>query len=246
MVLKNINQHTSQQFNEELESIMSQIMTMGGFVERQFRDAVDALINRDIALADHVSEKDSTINKMEVDIMEDCVKIIAKRQPTARDLRLLIVIIKVSAELERVGDIARRLSKLTKKAVQENHQPIPVDLGPIIKVSSETLHDVLNAFARMDLQEAVRLDQKEEEMDWEYETVIQSLTPYMMENPSSISAALLHLSCARAFERIGDRCQNICESIVYFVKGEDIRYKGKKAILIMLKEQFKEQNQDKC
>lgn len=232
-----INQHISAQFNEELDGVMNQVMTMGGRIEQQLYDAITAMNSKDFVLAEKVIENDIAINKMEVQINEDCVKIIAKRQPTASDLRLLIVVIKSISALERIGDVARKLCKIAKKSAQEQHWPLLVNLESLARKGVEMLHGVLDAFARMDLQEALRLYQEEEKIDKEYEAIVRQLMTYMMEDSRSIPAILSALSCARALAKIGDRCQNICEFIVYFVKGEDIRYRGEEAISLLLQEE---------
>jgi len=190
----NLNKHISGQFNAELESIRTQVMTMGGMVEQQLSDAITAMHNQDSELAKRVVEGDKQVNMMEVAIDEACVRIIAKRQPTASDLRLVMAIIKTIAELERIGDVM--------------------------------LHDVLDAFARMDIDEAVRVYREDKKVDQEYEGIVRQLMTYMMEDSRTIPSVLTALFCARSIERIGDRCQNICEYIFYFVKGQDFRHVG--------------------
>ncbi|WP_434777452.1 phosphate signaling complex protein PhoU [Neisseria sp. Ec49-e6-T10] len=222
----NINQHISAQFNAELEQAMNQVMTMGGMVEQQLNDAIKAMNNRDGVLAKQIIKQDKKVNQMEVEINEFCIRIIAKRQPTASDLRLLIVIIKTISELERIGDVARKICKTALERFSQEHQALLVNLESLAKRSIHMLHDILNAFARMDLAEAIRIYDEDNKVDQEYEAVVRQLMTYMMEDPRSIPNILTALSCARSLERIGDRCQNICEFIVYFIKGEDVRYRS--------------------
>ena len=202
----NLNKHISGQFNAELEYIRTQVMTMGGLVEQQLSDAITAMHNQDSDLAKRVIDGDKQVNMMEVAIDEACVRIIAKRQPTASDLRLVMAIIKTIAELERIGDVA---DKICRTALEKFSQ-----------------HDVLDAFARMDLDEAVRIYREDKKVDQEYEGIVRQLMTYMMEDSRTIPSVLTALFCARSIERIGDRCQNICEYIFYFVKGQDFRHVG--------------------
>ena len=180
----NLNKHISGQFNAELESIRTQVMTMGGMVEQQLSDAITAMHNQDSDLAKRVIEGDKNVNMMEVAIDEACVRIIAKRQP------LLV-------SLESLG-----------------------------RHTIQMLHDVLDAFARMDIDEAVRIYREDKKVDQEYEGIVRQLMTYMMEDSRTIPSVLTALFCARSIERIGDRCQNICEFIFYYVKGQDFRHVG--------------------
>ena len=213
----NLNKHISGQFNAELEYIRTQVMTMGGLVEQQLSDAITAMHNQDSDLAKRVIDGDKQVNMMEVAIDEACVRIIAKRQPTASDLRLVMAIIKTIAELERIGDVAE---------FSQQHQPLLVSLESLGRHTVQMLHDVLDAFARMDLDEAVRIYREDKKVDQEYEGIVRQLMTYMMEDSRTIPSVLTALFCARSIERIGDRCQNICEYIFYFVKGQDFRHVG--------------------
>lgn len=153
----NLNKHISGQFNAELESIRTQVMTMGGMVEQQLSDAITAMHNQDSDLAKRVIEGDKNVNMMEVAIDEACVRIIAKRQPTASDLRLVMVISKTIAELERIGDVADKICRTALEKFSQQHQPLLVSLESLGRHTIQMLHDVLDAFARMDIDEAVRI-----------------------------------------------------------------------------------------
>lgn len=222
----NLNKHISGQFNAELEHIRTQVMIMGGMVEQQLTDAITAMHNLDGELAQRVIDGDQKVNMMEVEIDEACVRIIAKRQPTASDLRLVMAIIKTISELERIGDVAEKISRTALEKFGQQHQPLLVSLESLGHHTIQMLHDVLDAFARMDLTEAIQIYREDKKVDKEYEGIVRQLMTYMMEDPRTIPSVLTALFCARAIERIGDRCQNICEIIFYFVKGQDFRHVG--------------------
>ncbi|AUX74392.1 phosphate signaling complex protein PhoU [Erwinia pyrifoliae] len=222
----NLNKHISGQFNAELEHIRTQVMTMGGMVEQQLTDAITAMHNQDAELANKVIEGDQKVNMMEVEIDEACVRIIAKRQPAASDLRLVMAIIKTISELERIGDVAEKISRTALEKFSQQHQPLLVSLESLGRHTIQMLHDVLDAFARMDLNAAIEIYREDKKVDQEYEGIVRQLMTYMMEDPRTIPSVLTALFCARAIERIGDRCQNICEIIFYFIKGHDFRHVG--------------------
>ncbi|MGG2143064.1 phosphate signaling complex protein PhoU [Symbiopectobacterium sp. RP] len=231
----NLNKHISGQFNAELEHIRTQVMTMGGLVEQQLTYAITAMHNRDAELAQRVIEGDAKVNLMEVTIDEACVRIIAKRQPTASDLRLVMAIIKTISELERIGDVA---DKICRTALEKySHQHLLVSLESLGRHTVEMLHDVLDAFARMDLDEAIRIYREDKKVDKEYEGIVRQLMTHMMEDSRTIPSVLTALFCARSIERIGDRCQNICEFIFYFVKGQDFRHIGGDALEKLLEKE---------
>ncbi|ETS31632.1 phosphate transport system regulatory protein PhoU [Photorhabdus temperata] len=222
----NLNKHISGQFNAELEHIRTELMVMGGLVEEQLSKAITAMHNQDAELAREVIEDDHKVNMMEVAIDEACVRIIAKRQPTASDLRLIMSISKTIAELERIGDVAKKICQTALEKFSHQHQSLLVSLESLGHHTIQMLHDVLDAFARMDLEEAIRIYHEDKKVDKEYEGIVRQLMTYMMEDPRTIPSVLTALLCARSIERIGDRCQNICEFIFYYVKGQDFRHVG--------------------
>ncbi|AKH63465.1 MULTISPECIES: phosphate signaling complex protein PhoU [Photorhabdus] len=222
----NLNKHISGQFNAELEHIRTELMVMGGLVEEQLSKAITSMHNQDAELAREVIEDDHKVNMMEVAIDEACVRIIAKRQPTASDLRLIMSISKTIAELERIGDVAKKICQTALEKFSHQHQSLLVSLESLGCHTIQMLHDVLDAFARMDLEEAIRIYHEDKKVDKEYEGIVRQLMTYMMEDPRTIPSVLTALLCARSIERIGDRCQNICEFIFYFVKGQDFRHVG--------------------
>ncbi|WP_018692318.1 phosphate signaling complex protein PhoU [Algicola sagamiensis] len=220
----NLGKHISGQFNEELEAIRNNVLTMGGIVEKQLSDALDAVERFDSDMAQKVLQSDYRINAMEVQIDEECTRIIAKRQPAASDLRLVMAIIKTIADLERIGDEAERIAKVALDSFTNAQQELLVNLDNLGRHVLQMLRDVLNAFARMDIDAAIAVHKEDRRVDREYEAVTRQLMTYMMEDPRSIPSIMDVLWSARSLERIGDRCQNISEYIIYFVKGKDIRH----------------------
>ena len=226
----NFGRHISGQFNVELESIRTHVLTMGGLVEQQLSFAMQALHKEDIELARKVVRDDHKVNAMEVSIDEACTRIIAKRQPTAKDLRLIMAIIKTITDLERIGDVATKMAYVAIESPSSQEQMFQVSLEPLCRQAIGMLHQALDAFARMDVDSAAEVYKLDDKIDAEYEAVIRQLMTYMMEDPKNIPHILQVMWSARAIERVGDRCQNICEYIIYFVKGKDVRHLGEQSI----------------
>ena len=201
----NLNKHISGQFNAELEHIRTGA-DHGRAGGQQLTDAITAMHNQDGELAKRVIEGDAKVNMMEVAIDEACVRIIAKRQPTASDLRLVMAIIKTISELERIGDVADKICRTALEKFSHQHQPLLVSLESLGRHTVQMLH-VLNAFARMDLDEAIRIYREDKKVDQEYEGIVRQLMTYMMEDSRTIPSVLTALFCARSIERIGDRCR---------------------------------------
>ncbi len=225
-----LGRHISGQFNVELESIRTHVLTMGGLVEQQLSFAMQALNKQDIDLARKVIRDDHKVNAMEVSIDEACTRIIAKRQPAAKDLRLIMAIIKTITDLERIGDVATKMSYVAIESPASKESQFQVSLEPLCRSAITMLHQVLDAFARMDVEAAAEVYKLDDKLDKEYESVIRQLMTYMMEDPKNIPHILQVMWSARAIERVGDRCQNICEYIIYFVKGKDVRHLGEQSI----------------
>ncbi|WP_105187914.1 phosphate signaling complex protein PhoU [Pseudoalteromonas sp. T1lg48] len=220
----NINKHISGKFNEELENVRNHVLSMGGLVEQQLNSALDAVAKGDTELAKKVKENDYRVNAMEVNIDEECTRIIAKRQPAASDLRLVVAIAKTIADLERIGDEAERIAKVALDSFTKDQQGLLVNMENMGRLVSKMLHDVLDAFARMDAQKAFEVHKADEKVDREYEALTRQIMTYMMEDPRSIPRVMELIWSVRSLERIGDRCQNISEYVIYFVKGKDIRH----------------------
>ncbi len=226
----NINKHISGKFNQELENVRNHVLSMGGLVEQQLNTALDAATTNDAELARKVQIGDYKVNAMEVSIDEECTRIIAKRQPAASDLRLVVAIAKTISDLERIGDEARRIAKVAEDSFTKDQQDLLVNLDNLGRLVSKMLHDVLDAFARMDVDAAYKVHQDDAKVDREYEGLIRQIMTYMMEDPRSIPKIMALVWSVRSLERIGDRCQNIAEYVLYFVKGKDIRHTSKEDI----------------
>ena len=222
---ENIHQHISKQYDHELLDIRNRVLTLGGLVEEQVESAVAALVESDVDLAERVVSDDYKVNSMEVAIDEECTQIIARRQPAARDLRLVVAVIKTITDLERIGDEAKRMARIAMDLA--GHYPKKnqlTDLQQLAQHVRELLRESLDAFARMDVDEALRVAQEDRQVDREYESIMRQQITYMMEDPRSIPVSLDIMWSARSLERIGDRSCNICEYVIYYVKGKNIRH----------------------
>ncbi len=220
-----VHHHISKQYEHELEDIHHRLLVMGGLVEAQVADAVKALLENDVSLAEEVIANDYKVNSMEVEIDEKCTQILARRQPTARDLRLVLAVIKMIADLERIGDEARRIARQALDLTM--HYPKKNQLSELEQLAAQVrlmLHDALDAFARMDVDLALRIVEGDKLVDREYESIVRQQITYMMEDPRSIPIALDIMWSARSLERIGDRSCNICEYLIFYVKGKDVRH----------------------
>ena len=220
----NIGRHISGQFNEDLERIINQVMHMGGLVEKQLTDALTSVCDADEALAKKVLNNDYLINNAEVNIDDECTRIIAKRQPAAGDLRLVMAIVKTITDLERIGDESGKIANVTLESLSGEHKDLLSNLDNLGRHVLTFLQATLDAFTRMDYDAAVKVHKSDDKIDREYEALMRQLMTCMMEDPRSIPQIMSVIWSARALERIGDRCQNICEYIIYFVKGKVVRH----------------------
>ncbi len=219
-----IGRHISGQFNEDLERVINNVMHMGGLVEKQLTDALAAVEQGDVSLAKEVLNNDYQVNRYEVSIDDECTRIIAKRQPAAGDLRLIMAIVKTIADLERIGDEAQKIAKVALESFSSQQQDLLINLDNLGRRVLEFLQASLDAFTRMDCDTAIKIHQMDDKINREYEALMRQLMTYMMEDPRSIPQVMTVIWSARALERIGDRCQNICEYIIYFVKGKVVRH----------------------
>lgn len=221
----NIQNHISKEFDNELEAIRSQVLEMGGLVESQLSSALDALVDADIETAEFVVKNEYKVNRYEVSIDEQCTRILAKRQPAAVDLRLIMAVIKTITDLERIGDEAQKIAKMAL-ILSEKQGPKSYYIGikAMGNLVNHMVHDTLDAFARMDSKGAFAVASREPESDDQYVSILRQLITYMMEDPRSISTSLDAIWTARAMERIGDHARNICEYVIYFVEGKDVRH----------------------
>lgn len=225
MVFQDIGQHIAHQFDEDLESLRSKVLNMGGVVEKQVKNALMALTRADSSLADDVATSDYKINSMEVAIDEECTQIIARRQPAASDLRLVVTMIKTITDLERIGDEAEKIGRhAIKLATVERTPAYFSELKHLGEQVCKMLHDCLDTFARMDMGNAFTIAREDREINNEYDALVRQLITHMMEDPRAIKRSLRVMWCARALERIGDHAKNICEYVIYTVAGKDIRH----------------------
>jgi phosphate transport system protein len=220
------DKHLSTQFDSELTSVSAQVMELGGLVESQIRQAIYALSQFSVEVADEVTAREAQVNAMEINIDRDLSSIIARRQPTARDLRLLIAISKTTANLERVGDEAEKIARMVRSIIQSGApRSLPsLELRVASDLASGLLNKALDAFARLDVKAALAILKEDDLIDAEFDGFVRKLVTYMMEDPRMISPSLDLLFLAKAIERIGDHSKNIAEFIIYVVKGEDVRH----------------------
>jgi len=219
------SQHISREFNDELETIRSQVLRMGGLLETQLDKAIRAMLDNDQALATEVKRGDAGINRMEMEIDAACIDVVARRQPAASDLRFIIGVFKTIADLERMGDESKRVAKMS---AAERASVLPTEINTELRHMGELvqgmLHDVLDAFARLDDQAALTVARQDERVDVKYKLITTEAMRFMAEDPASVQAAMSLMWAARALERIGDRSQNIAEHVIYLVHGRDVRH----------------------
>lgn len=220
-----IKHHISRQFNDELEDIRTKVLTMGGLVEHQVELATLSFINLDKECAAKVIAQDQMVDDLEKQIDKACSEIIARRQPTAFDLRLLIASIKIITDLERIGDeserIAQFVSRVDSAELLNNHN---YEIEHLLDLVKQMLNGALDAYARMEVDQVISITAQDVKVDREYTSIVRQLITHMMENHSNISRALNVLWTARALERIGDHSCNICEQVIYMVSGKDVRH----------------------
>jgi phosphate transport system protein len=219
-------EHTSKQFDAELESVRALVLQMGGLVESQIKLAVESLVSGDVALMNRVIADDHRVNAMEVEIDESCNQIIARRQPAAGDLRMVMTVIKTITDLERIGDEAEKIARMAKLLSQKERMVLPRynEIKNAANLALDMLRKSLDAFARLDLSTAAQVVRQDELVDEEFRTIMRYLITFMMEDPRTISTALEILFVAKAIERIGDHAKNMSEYVVYMVKGRDVRH----------------------
>jgi phosphate transport system protein len=228
------DKHLSTQFDSELSAISTRVLEMGGLVESQVNQSIRALTEFSQELASLVLQGEVRVNQLEIEIDRDLQTIIARRQPTARDLRLLIAISKTVGNLERVGDEAARIAHTVQRLIDVGvigRMRMPItDLSFEASLASALLHRALDAFARLDTQQALQVLKQDHEIDQEFEGLMRKLITYMMEDPRTISASIDLVFVAKAIERIGDHAKNLAEQIIYIVKGKDVRHNSPDAV----------------
>ncbi len=231
------DKHLSSQFDSELNTVSSRVMEMGGLVESQVQQAIFALSRFDTPAAQLVIDNEKRVNAMEVEIDHELSSIIARRQPTARDLRLLMAISKATANLERVGDEAEKIARMVNSIIRGGTpRSLPAsELRIASDLASGLLRKALDAFARLDTAAAVSILKEDDLIDKEFDSFVRVLITYMMEDPRTISSSLDLLFVAKAIERVGDHAKNIAELIIYIVKGADVRHSSIEDIETVLK-----------
>lgn len=220
-----LGEHISRQFNEELEDVRSKVLQMGGLVEQQLANAVRALVHGDPGRAKDVVANDQGVNALEMEIDEECTRIVARRQPAASDLRLVMAVVKTVNDLERIGDEVKRVAKMVESelagTLEEDIRQEIEHMGSLVR---EMLRQVLDAFARIDVDTAVLVGKADHKVDIKYESITRQAITYMAQDPKSIPDMLRVLWAARALERVGDRCENIAEYVIYMMIGKDVRH----------------------
>jgi phosphate transport system protein len=220
--------HTLKQFDTELEKIRSRVLQMGGMVEEQITQALESLTTGNTALARQVMDNDHQVNALEVTIDEECSTLIALRQPTAKDLRTIMTVVKTITDLERIGDEAAKIARMAQAIYESDRPSVPrvTEIERVTELALGMLRNSLDAFARLDLIVAAKVVRQDEQVDKAFKNILRQLITFMMEDPRTISHAIEILFIAKAIERIGDHAKNMSEYVVYLVKGKDVRHIG--------------------
>jgi len=221
-----MTEHTYKQFDAELEMVRARVLEMGGLVEEQVNRAIDALIDGDVKAAEEVIATDHMVNSLEVGTDEACTQIIALRQPTASDLRLILTIIKTITDLERIGDEAAKIARFALRVYESDRIVTPrySEIKYMAGLALKMLRESLDAFARLDVSAAAAVARQDMEVDEEFHLITRHLITYMMEDPRTISTFIDLMFVVKAIERIGDHAKNISEYVVFMVKGKDVRH----------------------
>ena len=222
-----MTEHTHKQFDAEMEAIRTGVLAMGGLVETQLSRAITLLEKEDAtAVLDMVKADEQMINRMQIDMDQACSQIIAKRQPAAIDLRMVLTVTKIVNDLERVGDETKKIAKKASQSAQDHRltQVRYFDVARAAERAKEMLQLSLDAFARLDVESATEVIDLDDEVDAAFSAIMRQLISYMMEDPRTISAALEIVFIAKSIERIGDHAKNIAEAVVQVVKGKDVRH----------------------
>jgi phosphate transport system protein len=228
----NESAHLSSQFDEELGRLRTHVLQMGGLVETQISAAIDAYSTGEVSSVKTIVETDRKVNDLEIAIDDDCAHVIAKRQPAASDLRLVLGISKIVTDLERTGDEAKKIAKGVRRIYEAGHMPAQYGVGVrhIAEAALTMVRQSLDSFARLDTDLAAAVIRADNEVDVEFKSIMRQLITHMMEDPRTITTAIDIIWIARAVERIGDHAKNIAEHVIFIVDGRDIRHsKGKEA-----------------
>lgn len=219
-------EHTYKQYDAELEAVRAKVLEMGGLVEQQIVNALEALVTANPTLAETVIKNDHRVNALEVQVDEDCSHIIARRQPAAGDLRMIMMIVKTITDLERIGDEATKIARVAQKIFESDRMFTPrfAEIKTMVSLVRDMLRTSLDAFARLDVSKTVEVARQDEQVDEQFRVAMRQLITFMLEDPRTISMSLEVLFVAKAIERIGDHAKNIAEYVIYMVKGKDVRH----------------------
>jgi len=235
----NIDRHISQQYNTALDDLKTEFLELGGIVEQQIVDAVTAITDVDVELAQKVMRVEEEVDEREMSLDDLCTQIIARRQPTASDLRLVMAISKATRDLERIGDEANKIAKMAVAISELNDLPHGFsELRNLGRHVQQIVNDTLTAFARYDINMALKVVNKDKEIDREYGTAMRELITYMMEDPRNIGRSMNVIWALRSLERIGDHAGNIAEQVFYLVKGLDVRHKTAEEMAIQINKEM--------
>ncbi len=227
MEASDLSGHISRRFNKDIENLRNMVLSMGGLVESQLTHAIAALVTGDSELGLQVANDDYKVNDLEVSIDEECGRILAMRAPAAGDLRLIVAVIKTITDLERIGDEAEKIGFLASKLAAMDRPPDSYrELKTLGTHVGHMVRDGMNAFARLDVDEAFKVVREDKEVDREYEAIQRQCITFMMEDPREIKRVMNVTWAARALERIGDHAKNICEYVIYMAQGRDVRHTG--------------------
>ncbi|MBK7661943.1 MAG: phosphate signaling complex protein PhoU [Sterolibacteriaceae bacterium] len=222
-----MSEHTSKQFDVDLENIRTKVLQMGGLVEQQVERAMDGLASGEVFVIDQVIANDHRVNLLEVELDEACSHVIARRQPAASDLRMIMAVIKTITDLERIGDEAKKIAKMAKRIHEADAGFVPrIEMRHAAGLAANMLHKALDAFARLDVHAAAGVVREDAEVDREFKAIMRQLITFMIEDPRTISSSIEILFIAKSIERIGDHAKNMSEYVIYLVKGRDVRHTG--------------------
>ena len=231
------SEHIYKQYDADLQSIRAKVLEMGTIVEEQLSEAVQSLVDADTKLAEKVIRRDEEVNDLEIDIDEDCSLLIGKRSPVAADLRNVLMMIKIIGDLERIGDESTKIANATIRIIENDIMSKPQfkNINSMLSSVQLMLRQALNSFARLDTTETIEVLEKDKEVDEEYRSHMRQLLTYMLEDPRTISMSLELMFVTKSLERIGDHAKNITQSVIYTVKGKDVRHSSIKEIKAELK-----------
>lgn len=222
-----MSEHISKRYDHELEGVRTGLLQMGGLIEQQIENAMRGVIERNLPILEEVIANDKKVNAMEVELDDACIHLIAKRQPAAGDLRVIMSVVKIITDLERIGDEVKKIAKMGRHILESDAVFVPrVELRHAASLAVDMLRRTLDSLARMDVGSATEVVRQDKEVDAEFKSIMRQLITFMMEDPRTISCGLDLLFIAKAIERIGDHSKNMAQYVVFMVKGTDVRHRG--------------------